>query len=102
MYLGEHTLKQLLELLVLGPLVELADEVPPCLERVRGERQGRVAKVLFGGFASAVCGLGDCGGLKCLLWERGGGRGCLNMGTLFLTMLPAWSLKFIPLVFINL
>lgn len=94
MYLGEHALKQLLELLVLSPRVEFADEVSSRLERVRGESQGRVAKVLFGGFTSAICGLGDYGEPECPWW--------LRMETLLLTMLPAWSLKFIPLVFINL
>lgn len=94
MYLGEHPLKQLLELLVLGPRVEFADEMSSCLERVRGESQGCVAEVLFGGPKSAICDMGHYGGL-----ERPWG---LKMGTLSLTMLPAWSLKFIPLVFINL
>lgn len=94
MYLGEHPLKQLLELLVLGPGVEFADEVSSCLERVRGEGQGCVAKVLFGAFTSAICELGDHDGREC--------PSGLKMGTLSLTMLPAWSLKFIPLVFINL
>lgn len=93
-YLGEHLLQQLLQLLVLRPLVELADEMPPCLERVRGESQGRVAEVLFGGPMSAVCELGSHGGPR-WYWED-------EKGGPFLTMLPAWSLKLIPLVFINL
>lgn len=73
-YLGEHLLQQLLELLVLRPLVELADEMAPCLERVRGESQGRVAEVLFGGPMSAVCELGSHGG-KQWFFFLGGGRG---------------------------
>lgn len=53
-YLGEHLLQRRLELLVLRPLVEFADEVAPCLERIRGKSEGCVAEVLFGGFTSAV------------------------------------------------
>lgn len=54
MYLDKHLLQRLLELLVLRPLVEFADEVAPCLERIRGKSEGCVAEVLFGGFMSAV------------------------------------------------
>lgn len=54
MYLGKHLLQRLLELLVLRPLVEFADEVAPCLERIRGKGEGCIAEVLFGGFTSAV------------------------------------------------
>lgn len=93
MYFGEHLLQRLLELLVLRALIEFADEVAPCLERIRGKSEGCVAEVLLGGFTSAVCEMGakaDCNFL-------GGWRLVVS-----LTMLPAWSLKLIPLVFINL
>lgn len=54
MYLGEHLFQGLLELLVLRPLVEFADEVPSSLESIRGKSEGCIAEVLFGGFTSAV------------------------------------------------
>lgn len=54
MNLREHLLQQLLETLVLSPLVELADEMAPYLERVGGESQGGVAEVLFIRFVSAI------------------------------------------------
>lgn len=49
MYLDKHLLQRLLELLVLRPLVEFADEVAPCLERIRGKSEGCVTEVLLGG-----------------------------------------------------
>lgn len=54
MDLREHLFQHLLETLVLGPLVELADEMASYLERVRGKSQGGVAEVLFIRFVSAI------------------------------------------------
>jgi len=48
MNLGKHLLQQLLKGLVLGALVELADEVAAGLECVAGEGQGGAAEVLSG------------------------------------------------------
>jgi len=49
MHLGKHLLEQSLERPVLGTLVELADEVAACLERVACEGEGGFAEILFGG-----------------------------------------------------
>lgn len=92
MNLCEHRLQHLLETLVLGPLIEFADKVPANLESVRGESQGGVAEVLFVEFTSAIRELPGLDRLKALGED----------GVIPLTMLPAWSLKLIPLVFINL
>lgn len=71
MNLCEHLLQQLLELLVLSPLIEFADKMPANLERVRGESQGCVAEVLVVDFTSAIRELPGLDRLKISMERRG-------------------------------
>lgn len=47
MHLGEHALQPLLEVLVLGALVEFADEMAPAPEGVAREAKGGAAEILY-------------------------------------------------------
>ena len=93
MHLGKEPLKPLLQLLVLGALVELADKVPSRPERVTGKLQRRVAEILFP--ISKRRTTFSSQRLPPMARVLKGQPGQL-------TMLPAWSRKALPLVFMSL
>lgn len=72
MHLLEHALELLLERLVLGALVELADEVAAGLEGVGGEYEGCVAEVLFAGRNGLLVGMSV---KNTVVTGKGGGKG---------------------------
>ena len=88
MYLREHFLELILQQLVLGALVKLAQEVTAGPQGIARKLECGLAQVL----QQVEGGMSD-------RYARYEGTSC---DALQPTMLPAWSLKAIPLVFIIL